>query len=206
MKIEIIDLGINNVRSLSRVLQGMSENFECKVINSPLGKLDLPDVLILPGVGNFGAAARVLNATRFDRYVLDVAQHNRKVIGICLGMQLLLNESEENPSQSGIGLIPGVVRKLRAFDERVPNVGWGEIAFINKNRFAAKLSNEPLVYFTHSYFADVNHEFVLATSKHGNQNFPAMISNGAILGMQFHPEKSGLEGHQILYQAILESV
>lgn len=205
MNIQIIDLGINNLRSLQRAVESMNEDIRCETINSPPSTTDLPEILILPGVGNFGTAARVLNSSGLNRYILDVAQHKIKIIGICLGLQLLLKESEESPSQCGLGLIPGEVKKLQVLDDRVPNVGWGEISFTHECRFSRNSPNRPLVYFTHSYFADVKPEFVLATGKHGNRAFPAMISSGSILGMQFHPEKSGIEGKYILHEAILGS-
>ena len=205
MNIQIIDLGLNNLRSLQRAVEGMSEDIRIETISSPPSATDLPEILILPGVGNFGTAAKALNSSGLNRYILDVAQHEIKIIGICLGLQLLLKESEESPSQYALGLIPGEVKKLQVLDDRVPNVGWGEISFTHECRFSRNLPNRPLFYFTHSYFADVKPEFVLATGKHGNRAFPAMISSGSILGMQFHPEKSGIEGKHILHEAILGS-
>ncbi len=205
MNIQIIDLGINNLRSLQRAVEGMSEDIRCETIDSPPSAIDLPDILILPGVGNFGTAARVLNSSGLNRYVLNAVQHNVRIIGICLGMQLLLKESEESPSQYALGLIPGKVKKLQVVDDRVPNVGWEEISFTQDSGFSHNSSNKPLFYFTHSYFADVKPEFILATSQHGGRTFPAMISSGSTLGMQFHPEKSGIEGKHILHKAILGS-
>ena len=205
MNIQIIDLGINNLRSLQRAVEGMSEDIRCETISSPPSATNLPEILILPGVGNFGTAARVLNSSGLNRYVLDAAQNKIKIIGICLGLQLLLKESEESPSQYALGLIPGEIKKLQVVDDRVPNVGWGEVSFTHESRFSRNLPNESLFYFTHSYFADVKPEFVLATSKHGDRAFPAMISSGSTLGMQFHPEKSGTEGKHILHEAILGS-
>jgi glutamine amidotransferase len=202
MQIEIIDLGINNLDSLKRALSGMYEIVDIKVRDSGQEDYGKPNLIVLPGVGNFGAAANSLREKKLDKYIKE--QHRKKIaiLGICLGMQLLLNKSEESSISEGLGLIPGLVERLDSSNGRVPNVGWSEINFSTNKDSRIKINDEANFYFTHSYFANVDEEFVVATSSHGTGSFPAIIQNGLALGIQFHPEKSGLDGRLFLKAVI----
>ena len=204
MKIQVLDLGINNLASLIKAIENVDQKFQIEIISSINGLPSTikPNLLILPGVGNFGAAMKVLRARNLDTYIHEFVQSKKRLIGICLGMQLLLHSSEESPDESGLGIIPGNVRKLSSTNERVPNVGWNEINYSGQYFQPYSLSPDANYYFTHSFFADVSADLVLATSLHGKSEFPAVIGNGSALGIQFHPEKSGLEGKRFLKAAI----
>jgi glutamine amidotransferase len=204
LKIAIIDLGINNLASLIRALESIDNNFQIEIvlsgqIENPTAK---PHLLILPGVGNFGAASEILRSRKFDSYINTHLHREGKVIGICLGMQLLLQGSEESPGARGLGIIPGIARRLSRKVEKVPNVGWNEISFSRESHRFYDLNPHSNFYFTHSFYADVSDEFIIATSTHGDSIFPAIIGNESVVGIQFHPEKSGLEGKSFLKRII----
>lgn len=152
------------------------------------------NLLVLPGVGNFGAAMEVVRNRNLDLLIKEHLINGGKILGICLGMQLLLDDSEESPGKKGLGIISGSVRKLNAREDRVPNVGWNELNYSQHFKITPQIHQEANFYFTHSFFTDVPKEFIMATSRHGNNTFPAVIANQIALGMQFHPEKSGTEG------------
>ena len=202
MQIEIIDLGINNLESLKRALSGMYETVDIRVRDSRQEDYGKPNLIVLPGVGNFGAAANSLREKKLDKYIKEQHQKKIAILGICLGMQLLLDKSEESSISEGLGLIPGLVERLDSSNGRVPNVGWSEINFSTNKDSRIEINDEANFYFTHSYFANVDEEFVVATSSHGTGSFPAIIQNGLVLGIQFHPEKSGLDGRLFLKAVI----
>lgn len=202
MQIEIIDLGINNLDSLNRALSEMNETLTIQVRNSRQEDYAKPNLIVLPGVGNFGAAATRLREKQLDKYIKEQHQKEIGILGICLGMQLLLDKSEESIISTGLGLIPGLVERLDSSKGRVPNVGWSDIRFSTIKDSRIKIKDQANFYFTHSYFTNVNEEYVVATSSHGTTSFPAIIQNGLVLGIQFHPEKSGLDGRLFLKAVI----
>jgi len=204
LKIAIIDLGINNLASLIRALESIDNNFQIEIV--PNGDIESstprPQLVILPGVGNFGAAIEILRSRNLYSYINEHLHREGKVIGICLGMQLLLQGSEESPGARGLGIIPGIARRLSRKVEKVPNVGWNEISFSRELHKYYDLNPHSNFYFTHSFYTDVANEFVIATSTHGDSMFPAVIGNELAVGIQFHPEKSGLEGKSFLKRMI----
>ncbi|MDX1674670.1 MAG: imidazole glycerol phosphate synthase subunit HisH [Longimicrobiales bacterium] len=185
MKLLLFDYGTGNLHSLRKALE--RQGAEVTVGADP-GRAD---GLVLPGVGAFGAAAERLAS--YAGAIRGAVADGLPVLGICLGMQLLLDASDEGAG-AGLGLVPGRVRKLRA--ERVPHMGWNTVA-----------SDDPLFagvggdrfYFANSFVADpVSDADVIAWTRHEGDRFPAAVRRGRVVGTQFHPEKSGASGLRIL--------
>lgn len=205
-KISIIDLGINNVASLKRTIIDIFQNANIEILNTGDSNRSTADILLLPGVGNFGVASRALKATKLLEYVRIFSESGRGIIGICLGMQLLLEGSDESRESPGVGLIPGKATKLDVCNSRVPNTGWTTIELAKSDKLASVISRDSCFYFTHSYAAEVQDDFIRARSHHGNFLFPAIIEKENVTGIQFHPEKSGQEGRNLLRQILNEKI
>ncbi|MFO7892426.1 MAG: imidazole glycerol phosphate synthase subunit HisH [Longimicrobiales bacterium] len=185
MKLLLFDYGTGNLHSLRKALERQG----AEVVEG--AELERVDGLVLPGVGAFGAAAERL-ADRADAIRGAVAD-GLPVLGICLGMQLLLDASDEG-SGSGLGLIPGRVRRLRA--ERVPHMGWNVVR--SDDALFRGVSGHRF-YFANSYVADpAAGADVVAWARHEGDRFPAVVRKGAVMGTQFHPEKSGESGLRLL--------
>jgi imidazole glycerol phosphate synthase glutamine amidotransferase subunit len=191
--IGIVDYGVGNLRSVSNAFQYLG--LPSEILSDP-ERIETAPIVILPGVGNFGAGAAELKRRRFLEALQTRIQGNSPVIGICLGMQLLLETSDEAPKEAGLGAIPGKLRSFKtlAKAERVPSVGWRDIETTIEDH--GKLATG---YFVHEYFADnVPPMFVNSNYVYESNRVPAHISKGNIHGLQFHPEKSGIEGVNFL--------
>ncbi len=192
------DLGLSNLWSARRALEALGH--EVVTAREPEAVAGAR-MIVLPGVGAFSEAARRLEATGIGPAILAAAAAGARVLGICLGMQLLFESSEEGGESRGLGLLPGRVRRLSGA-ARVPHVGW--------NRVVATPRGAPLFgdrdgsdfYFVHSFAANpASDDLVLARCLHG-ESFPAAAGNGLFLGFQFHPEKSGETGVGLLGSAL----
>ncbi|WP_257447390.1 imidazole glycerol phosphate synthase subunit HisH [Archangium lipolyticum] len=195
MRVTLFDYGAGNLHSLAKAL-ATAPDVEVRVREDPLRALDT-DVLVLPGVGAFGAAAARLAPGReqMRRAVLD----GLPCLGICLGMQLMFDTSDEGGGQ-GLGLFRGRVTKLRA--RHVPHIGWNSVEEDTALR-SAKLDT---VYYAHSYVCRAEEPgVVVGWTTHEEDRFPASVRRGKVLGLQFHPEKSSAAGVRFL-QAFLEEV
>ena len=188
MRFAIVDYGVGNLFSLRTALQ--REGVETFLAKGKRG-LSAADALILPGVGGFRAAAKALPREELR----DLAKSGKPTIGICLGMQLFLERSEEGLGE-GLGLFPGAAKRLPP-EVKVPQMGWNTIRVKREMEFTQGLPGESWVYYLHSYYPDTKGDWVLATTRYGAE-FPAVIGQKNIVGTQFHPEKSGAAGAQIL--------
>lgn len=159
--------------------------------------LDEAEGVVLPGVGAFGPTVEALRATGFDRAVKRFIDSGRPFLGICVGMQVLYDGSEESPGVPGLGVVEGVVRRLPS-TVRVPQMQWNRLrlAASDTDSVLDGLGDSPWVYFVHSYAADVTQN-TIATSEYGRE-FSAAIAVDNISATQFHPEKSGPVGLQVL--------
>lgn len=196
MRVTIFDYGAGNLHSLAKAIE--ASGVETTLETDPVAAIDT-DVLILPGVGAFGAAADRLAPGR--EKIRRALQDGLPCLGICLGMQLLFEHSDEGNGK-GIGLIPGVVRRLEA--RRVPHIGWNSVDDARDPLFArAPLQ---MAYFANSYVCrPASDEAVTAWTTHETDRFPAAVRQGRTVGVQFHPEKSSGAGVQLIH-AFLDEV
>ncbi|WP_367377683.1 imidazole glycerol phosphate synthase subunit HisH [Enterococcus gilvus] len=197
----IIDYGVGNLFSLSRSLEYLG--VECQVTRS-LEELKAADRIILPGVGAFGDARKKLEELSLVTPIQELAASGKPFLGICLGMQLLFDKSEEFGEHEGLGLIPGrIVSMLEAFDQgnsdlKVPQIGWNRLDVKKpESPLVRSLGENDFVYYVHSYYATDCQEHLVADSEYG-LSIPGIVQNKNVFGTQFHPEKSGEVGLKIL--------
>jgi len=192
MRATIFDYGAGNIHSLTKAIESFGATVA--VEPDPIRAIDT-DVLVLPGVGAFGLAAERLASGRDA--MRDAIQQGLPCLGICLGMQLLFDDSDEAaPGARGLGLFHGRVTRLRA--RRVPQIGWNAVDDLDD----ALLERTPLAYayYANSYVCRPNDESVVrAWSTHEADRFPAIVRNGSTVGVQFHPEKSSAPGLRFLH-------
>ena len=188
MRFAMVNYGVGNLFSLSAALhrEGV-QTFLAK----RSGELRDADAVVLPGVGGFRAAARELPREELR----DLVRSGKLTVGICLGMQLFLERSEEGPGR-GLGLIPGSVKRLPS-KVKVPHMGWNTLRVKQDTELTEGLPEESWVYYAHSYHPDTKGKWVLATTRYGVE-YPGIIGQKNIVGTQFHPEKSGPVGRQVL--------
>ena len=187
--ITIIDYGVGNLRSVQRALQ---RYYPDVIISSDVKQIENAKGIVLPGVGAFGDAIEEL----YQRGLLKLLKKiipGKPTLGICLGLQLLLDSSEESPGVEGLGIIPGKVKRLKATQSiRVPHIGWNRIIVQKEPYFSG------FAYFNHTFYCDVfDTSSIIASSLHGIR-FGAIFKYGTILATQFHPEKSKTIGDEIL--------
>jgi glutamine amidotransferase len=186
----IIDSGTGNLHSLSNGLRSMG--MEVEVITDP--PRERPEVLLLPGVGAFGHASAELERRGWDRAIKGFVLAGSRLVGICLGMQLLFHASEEGPGARGLGLLPGTVRRLDASFAKVPHIGWAKVRYSVSSQVEL-----PWAYFVHSFTVSPDDPAIVkAWTTHGARDFPAIVRFGRIAGVQFHPEKSQRPGLEFL--------
>ncbi|MGH1646912.1 imidazole glycerol phosphate synthase subunit HisH [Enterococcus gilvus] len=197
----IIDYGVGNLFSLSRSLEYLG--VECQVTRS-LEELKAADRIILPGVGAFGDARKKLEELSLVAPIQELAASGKPFLGICLGMQLLFDKSEEFGEHEGLGLISGRIVSMReAFDQvnsdlKVPQIGWNRLDVKKpESPLVRSLGENDFVYYVHSYYATDCQEHLVADSEYGI-SIPGIVQNKNVFGTQFHPEKSGDVGLKIL--------
>jgi imidazole glycerol-phosphate synthase subunit HisH len=205
--IGIIDYGMGNLHSVSKALERM--NYDYVISDSP-EVLNQAKGLILPGVGSFKDAMTILNETGLTNYIKESVASGRPLLGICLGMQLLFEKSEENGLTEGLGLLRGEVIRFPGKTSngetyKVPHMGWNNLNIQTKSPLLATL-DDGHVYFVHSYYVNTNDPDVVLASSTYDVEVPAVVGNGLVFGTQFHPEKSSDVGLTILknYAAIVE--
>lgn len=195
--IAIVDYGVGNLFSLSCSLSAIGANV---CVTGDEKVLASADGIILPGVGAFCDAAEKLRSTGLDRAVISEARKGKKLLGICLGMQMLFNESLENGVYKGLGLIPGSVRPIsESIDKnlKIPHIGWNGLNIKQDCPILKYVKDGDCVYFVHSYHAVTDEKYVIADTEY-SVPLTAAVANGNVYGCQFHPEKSGETGLKIL--------
>lgn len=189
----IVDYGVGNLKSVANAMAYIGQ--ETRITGDP-AELERADAIILPGVGAFPDAADKLRQTRLDEAILKQAGH-KPILGICLGMQLLFDRGEEGRSCEGLGLVGGCVERIQT-EFKLPHIGWNSLTFQNNSPLFRGLDNGAYVYFVHSYCGCAQREEdVIARTQYGPPVVAAVSHNG-VYGCQFHPEKSGETGLQIL--------
>ncbi|EOH83412.1 imidazole glycerol phosphate synthase, glutamine amidotransferase subunit [Enterococcus asini ATCC 700915] len=203
--IAIVDYGVGNLFSLSSSLKALG--IESELTADPT-RLQQADQVILPGVGAFGDAMKKLQATGLDQVVKQLAASGKPLLGICLGMQLLFDSSEEFGQQAGLGLIPGRIVSLKeAFEQKgidlkVPHIGWNPITIKQTSPLLKNIQEQDQFYYVHSFYATDCEPHLVATSEYG-VSVPGIVAKDNVYGTQFHPEKSGKVGLALL-QAFAE--
>ena len=191
-RIAVIDYGAGNLRSIRRALE--AHGAQVTVTPDPAA-LATADGILFPGVGNAGAAMRRLHAQGMPPAIADAVAARKPFLGICLGMQLLFEQQEEGATH-GLGLLRGEVRSLRG-DVKVPQIGWNRVTFTRDSPLGAA-GDAADFYFVHSYVVvPAEQECVAATADYG-ETFPAIVAQGNVIGAQFHPEKSGAAGLELV--------
>ena len=194
--IAVIDYGMGNLRSVLNALEAIGA--EASLVATPEAAAEA-DRLILPGVGAFGDGMRNLRDRGFVEALPDLLAGGRPLLGLCLGTQMLADASEEHGDHEGLGLVPGVVRRLRPADGlRVPHVGWNSVQPRNISTLLGDDTAEQTFYFVHSYhFIAESPEDVAGVSDYGAE-VTAVVERGNVMGTQFHPEKSQRDGLALL--------
>lgn len=193
--ISIVDYGMGNLRSVEKALEKLG--FEARLVSTP-EEVGAATKLILPGVGAFGDAMRGLDQRGLIEPIRSAAASATPILGICLGMQVFFDSSEEDPGIAGLSLIPGTVRRFRTTELKVPHMGWNDLADINGSKLLANLGPSPYVYFVHSYFVVPEDSRAAAAYTTYGGRFVSAVETENIYGTQFHPEKSQAIGMKIL--------
>lgn len=189
----IVDYGVGNLKSVSNALSYVGLDNR---ITGDAGELERANAILLPGVGAFPDAARKLRQTGLDEVILR-AGREKPVLGICLGMQLLFARGEEGEDCLGLGVVPGVVKRMET-QYKLPHIGWNSLSFPNPSPLFRGLEEGEWVYFVHSFSGRADDPTqVIATTDYGME-VVAAVQNGNFFGTQFHPEKSGDVGLEIL--------
>lgn len=195
--VAIVDYGVGNLFSLKSSLAAIGAEV---VVTADPEVLRGAQQVILPGVGAFGDAARKLRDTGLDRVLKELAAEGMPLLGICLGMQLLFDRSYEYGEHEGLGLIPGVVKPIADVipkDLKIPHIGWNGLHIRQENPLLQYVAEGDCVYFVHSFYAAQCTDNVIATAEYGAE-LTASVARGNVYGCQFHPEKSGSVGLNIL--------
>ena len=191
--IGVIDYGAGNLFSVTNALGFLGLEYE--VVNNEEG-LRNADRLILPGVGAFPDAMDCLKKTGLDQVIREECE-KKPLLGICLGMQMLFEKSEEYGETKGLGLIPGTVVKMKPEGLKIPHMGWNEVEIRNACALSEGVENGDRFYFVHSYKAVTDPEYISLSCEYGMM-VPGLVFRGNIYGAQFHPEKSGKLGLAML--------
>ena len=195
--IAIVDYGVGNLFSLKCSLQAIGAEV---TVTGDAQTLKNADKLILPGVGAFEDAAKKLRDTGLDTVIKEEAARGKPILGICLGMQLLFEKSYEYGEHPGLGLIPGSVVPMEGRlpkELKIPHIGWNALRIKKSSPLFRRIADGDCVYFVHSYFAAHCEDFVIADTEYG-QWLTAAVQRENVFGCQFHPEKSGTVGLNIL--------
>ncbi len=193
--IAIIDYGAGNLQSVEKALRHLG--CQCQITADP-GELAAAQAAVLPGVGAFGDAMGQLRARGLEEPIRQFVSSGKPFLGICLGLQILFEESEESPGVKGLGLLRGKVLRLpKESGLKIPHIGWNSLAVIKPGGLFAGVEGEPYVYFVHSYYLRAEEDVVTATAEYGT-TIHAAVQKGNLLACQFHPEKSGQVGLSLL--------
>lgn len=191
--IAIIDYGMGNLRSVQKAFEFLG--FEAVITDDP-ACIDASDHVVLPGVGAFCDAMERLRASGLDKAVLRAVREGKPLLGICLGMQMMFEHSRENGFYDGLGIFPGTVERFEDRGLKIPHMGWNSLKTRDCPLFDE--GEDPCVYFVHSYcMPELSDEWTAASCVYG-QEFTAAVCRGSVMATQFHPEKSGDAGLNML--------
>ena len=194
--IGIIDYGMGNLHSVTKAVERLGR--ECFLSEDPK-ELKNAECLILPGVGAFKDGMDELESRGLVSFIHEWIEEGKPLLGICLGMQLLFDESEENGPTKGLSVLPGKVKKFPGGNYKVPHMGWNELIFEQTSHPVLKGLDGGHVYFVHSYFVVADRkEILIASASYGGEQVTAVAGRDNVWGTQFHPEKSSVVGMTML--------
>jgi glutamine amidotransferase len=202
--IAVVDYGAGNLRSVRRALDAVGQK---PVVTSDPHVVECAHGLVLPGVGSANDAMKALHQLGLVQPLRDYAASGRPFLGVCVGLQLLFDWSEEGGGAECLGIIPGTVRRLQAAEAgiKVPHMGWNNVWFKYEHPLLAGVPNDSHFYFVHSYYADpLDRTVVIGGTSHG-VDFPAIVARDNVVAVQFHPEKSAELGLR-LYENFAKQV
>lgn len=193
--IAIIDYGVGNLRSVEKAFEAVEAR---AIITGDAGAIREAERIVLPGVGAFGECARRLRESQLDQLVLEAAERNKPVLGLCVGLQLMFDEGHEFGIYKGLGLMRGRVVRFPQSGPHVPQIGWNQIENLKPHPLLEGLAEGAYFYFVHSYHVEAEDQSdVLASTEYGII-YPSIIAKGPVSGVQFHPEKSQDAGLRLL--------
>jgi glutamine amidotransferase len=198
--IAILDYGMGNLRSVHRAIERVGGRAE---VTSDPETSSRADAIVVPGVGAFGACMRGLQERQLDRVVVEFARTERPVLGVCLGLQVLFEGSEEDPD-AGVALLPGKIRRLEGEGIKIPHMGWNEVRWVADHPLVRGIPDRTRFYFVHSYAPEPAPGTTVGETQHGSV-FASVVASGSIFATQFHPEKSGDPGLAI-YESFVGSL
>jgi len=194
-RVAIIDYGVGNLRSVEKAFA--ATNVEA-IISSDEGQLQKADRLVLPGVGAFAACMRGLRERGLDQLIRERVGAGAPLLGVCVGMQMLFEESEEFGRTRGLGFLPGAVRRFSA-DLVVPQVGWNQIKQRTDHPLFHGIEDEAFFYFVHSYYCEPAQSSVTIGETEYGKSYASVVAHENVSGVQFHPEKSQAVGLRMLH-------
>jgi imidazole glycerol-phosphate synthase subunit HisH len=192
--IGIVDYGVGNLNSVQNALNSMNIK---SIISSSAEEISKCRSIIVPGVGAFPDAMENMKNSGLDKVIKAAAKKGKPILGICLGMQLFFEESDEVEKCQGLGLLKGNITKLEG-SIKIPHMGWNSLSFETPSPLLSGIEENQYVYFVHSYYAVKCEEGIVNAYSMYEKKIPAIVSKGNIFGMQFHPEKSGEFGQKLL--------
>jgi len=192
--IAIVDYGMGNLKSVQNALRAI--NIPC-IISSNSEEILKSKGIIVPGVGAFPDAMENLKEQGLDEVIKAGVKKGKPILGICLGMHLFFETSEEIRNCEGLGFFMGTVKRIQGA-VKVPHMGWNSLYFEKSCPLLKGVKEESYVYFVHSYYAEIGEENIINAYSMYEKKIPAIISKGNVFGIQFHPEKSGTDGLRIL--------
>ncbi|MCR5705127.1 MAG: imidazole glycerol phosphate synthase subunit HisH [Eubacterium sp.] len=194
--IAIIDYDAGNIKSVEKAFQYIGE--ETILTRDPDILLNA-DHVVLPGVGAFGDAMQKIKDYQLENTIYDVVDKKIPFMGICLGLQLLFESSDETPGVPGLGILPGKILRIPdAEGLKIPHIGWNSLELTNNGRLFEGIHNESYVYFVHSYYLKAQEEEIVKASTEYGTHIHASVEKDNVFACQFHPEKSGDVGLEIL--------
>jgi len=195
--IAVVDYGVGNLRSVSKALERVGGEVR---VTSDAGEIRRARAVVLPGVGAFAHCMDNLRSAGLESAVRDAADSGRPFLGICVGMQILFEESDEFGRVAGLGILPGAVRRFAPADAamKVPHMGWNELVVRRDAPHLAGLGDGTRVYFVHSYYVETPDPSIVATTTSYGVDFVSSAWRGSLFATQFHPEKSQAAGLLLL--------
>lgn len=193
--IAIIDYDAGNVKSVEKAVEHLG--YEA-VLTRDKNKILEADHVILPGVGAFGDAMKRLEEYDLVEVIKEVADKKTPFLGICLGLQLLFEDSEESPGAKGLGVLKGHIKRIPDVGLKVPHIGWNSLEYPNKGRMFEGIAEEAYVYFVHSYFLEATDKSIVTATTEYAAHIHAAVEKDNIFATQFHPEKSSDIGLKML--------